>query len=434
LAWILRILEWFLLAFAWQRLSMAVIPRRGWAILSAMLLIAANERASMAGEWIVGGAEAKAFAYALVFLALWRLARNDWTRVWLLLGCATSMHPLVGGWAFAGAAFAWLTGPREALRNSTPVMIGVILALPGLWWGMALNAGTSPAVVHRAAEIMVLQRAPHHLLPAAFSTGHMLRQFGLWVVLGVLLVFGRPFPPSVIRLVRFGIAAMGIAAAGFLLAGLLHNRPDVQAMVLQYYWFRLSDAVVPAVLVLTAVFLLGRLRVSRPMLANALLVLGVILGTMHLADRTRRIQSATAPRADWMLQDPSSWREVCAWAAANTPDTACFLTPPGGATFQWYSNRKDVVNWKDVPQDAAGIVTWWERMRDIHGPDSPKGVLQARASLGELGGFRLRQLADEYDADYAIITRTPGLRTSGWPEVYSNASYSVVRLRTPAER
>src|SRR5262249_36146497 len=155
---------------------------------------------------------------------------------------------------------------------------------------------------------------------------------------------------SVMRLVRFGIAAMGIAVVGFLLAGLLHGRPDLEATVLQYYWFRLSDAMGPAALVLTALCWLGRGRVSPPMLGNALLVGCVLLGAMHLADRTRRIQSATAPRSDWMLYDPAAWREVCAWAAANTPGTACFLTPPGGATFQWYANRRDVVNWKDVPQ------------------------------------------------------------------------------------
>jgi hypothetical protein len=87
------------------------------------------------------------------------------------------------------------------------------------------------------------------------------------------------------------------------------------------------------------------------------------------------------------------------------------------------------VNWKDVPQDASGILAWWDRMRDIHGPESPRGVAHARRSLGEEGGVRLRQLGDEYDADYAIIAREPGLPPLDLPEVYSNTGYSVVRLR-----
>src|SRR5262249_51733734 len=142
MAWLLRVGEWSFLAFAWQRLSFAVIPRPGWSVLSAMLLVAANERLAMAGEWVVGGAAAKALAYARVFWGLGRLVGKVGGGGWPLVGAATSMHPLVGGWAFAGAAFAWLTGPREAIKNPTAVMVGVILALPGLWWALLLNAGT----------------------------------------------------------------------------------------------------------------------------------------------------------------------------------------------------------------------------------------------------------------------------------------------------
>jgi hypothetical protein len=429
LAWIVRGSTWFLLAFAWQRLSFAVVPRRWWAVVTAALLVAANERASMAGEWIVGGAEAKGIAYALVFLALSRLIRNDWNRVWPLLGVAVSMHPLVGGWAFAAMALVWLSGPREPVQRPVPFLAGVLLALPGLWWALLLNAGTPPGLVHRAAEIMVFERVPHHLLPSAFPSGGMLRHLGLWILLATGMVLGRPFPAGMLRLQRVALSAMALAGLGFLLAEVTRSRPALQATLLQYYWFRLSGALVPAVLVLTIVFLVARLRTSRPAVGWAFLGVLALLGTMHLADRTRRIQSATAPRSDWMVSDPAAWQDVCAWVAAHTPSTACFLTPPGGATFQWHSGRRDVVNWKDVPQDASGILAWWDRMRDIHGPESPRGVAHARRSLGEEGGVRLRQLGDEYDADYAIIAREPGLPPLNLPEVYSNAGYLVVRLR-----
>ena len=433
-AWIIRGCTWSLLAVAWQRLSYAVIPRRGWAVLSAGLLVAMNERANMGGEWIVGGAEAKGLAYALVFFALWRLVRNDWNRVWPLLGCAVSMHPLVGGWALAGVGLVWLSGPREPAQHPLPILAGSLLALPGLWWALALNAGTPPSVVHRAAEIMVFERAPHHLLPQAFSTEAVFRQVGLWVLLAVLLIFKRPFPAGVAHLQRFALVTMLIAAMGFLISALTRSRPDIEATLLQYYWFRLSDAVVPAVLVLTTLYVLARGRRSHPRLGLALLTGLILVATLHLSDRTRRIQSAKAPRSDWLLTNPVAWRDVCAWARAHTPEATCFLTPPGGSTFAWYSGRRDVVNWKDVPQDATGILTWRERMRDIHGPESPLGVAKARASLGELGAFRLRQLADEYDADYAIIARVPNLPPLNLPEVYSNAGYSVVRLRSESPR
>jgi len=427
MAWIVRGSTWGLLAVAWQRLSSHVLPRRGWALLSALLFVMLNERAAMAGEWIVGGAEAKGVAYALVVLALWRLVQNDWTWVWPILGAATSMHPLVGGWAFVAMGIVWLTGRRNDVRSPIPIAAGAVLALPGLWWALALNARTPSVVIHRAAAIMVFERTPHHLLPAAFSEGLVLRQVGLWVLLAVIMMLGRPFPGALRRLQHFGVSAIGIALVGFLISEVTQHRPVVQATLLQYYWFRLSDAMVPVVLVMTILVLVTRL--SRSSWRTAALVGLATLGVLHVADRTRRIESATAPRSDWTLSDPAGWRDVCAWAALHTPPTATFLTPPGGATFRWYSDRSDVVNWKDVPQDAAGILAWWERMRDIHGPDSPKGASHARRSLGELGAIRLRQLGDEYDADYAIIARLPGLPKLDLPEVYANSAYSVVRLR-----
>jgi uncharacterized protein DUF6798 len=427
LAWIVRGCSWVLLAVAWQRLSSYVVPRRGWAVLSALLLVALNERAAMAGEWIVGGAEAKGFAYALVVLALWRLVRNDWIWVWPILGAAVSLHPLVGGWASVAMGILWLTGPRDNVLSPFPIAAGVILALPGLWGALALNARTPPDIVHHAAEIMVFERAPHHLLPAAFPTGRVLRQVGLWLLLAVIMMRGRAFPKPLRRLQQFGLSAIGIALVGFLIAEVTQRRPLIQATLLQYYWFRLSDAVVPAVIVMTVLTLL--LRLSHPGWRAAALAGLAVLGLWHVSDRTRRIESATAPRSDWMLVDPAGWRDVCVWAARNTPPTATFLTPASGATFRWYADRGDVVNWKDVPQDAAGILAWWERMRDIHGAESPKGVSKARRSLGELGAIRLRQLGDEYDADYAIIARVPGMPVLDLPEVYSNAGYSVVRLR-----
>ena len=63
------------------------------------------------------------------------------------------------------------------------------------------------------------------------------------------------------------------------------SRPVLQATVLQYYWFRLSDAVLPVVLVLTVLFLIARFRISRPVFGGASFILLALLGTMHLADR-----------------------------------------------------------------------------------------------------------------------------------------------------
>src|SRR5262249_20225768 len=61
-AWIGRIATWLLLATAWRGLSYAIVPRPWLAVLSAQLFVMLTEQAHMAGEWIVGGVEAKGFA------------------------------------------------------------------------------------------------------------------------------------------------------------------------------------------------------------------------------------------------------------------------------------------------------------------------------------------------------------------------------------
>jgi uncharacterized protein DUF6798 len=431
MAWVIRGCTWSLLALAWRRLSAAVLPRPGWAVLSAVLFVGANNRCNMAGEWVVGGAEAKGLAYVLVFLALERLARNDWGKVWPFLGGATSLHVLVGGWALVAAGGAWLLGnvdrPRE--RFWTPFLLGGCLAAPGLWWALRLNAGADAGTIGRAAHIMVFERASHHLLPPAFHAGSVVRHLFLWGAWFALAIFG-PRTPEHRRIGRFVWGAMLIAALGEGIALLTRGHPNVEATLLQFYWFRLSDATVPVGVGLGALMLADHLYRTRPRLGRGLVIALATAGAVYLGGRAVEILSAPAPRADWTVRDPQSWREVCRWAANHTPPEARFLTPAGGASFLWYSGRRDVVNWKDVPQDAPGVVAWWNVMQDIHGAGTAGGHPGWRESLGELGADRLRELGRKYEASYAVLLRGPGPGGDGsLTEVYSNSTYTVVKLR-----
>ena len=64
---------------------------------------------------------------------------------------------------------------------------------------------------------------------------------------------------------------------------------------------------------------------------------------------------------------------------------ALFLTPRMSQTFRWYASRGEVVNWKDIPQDAKGIVEWWRRLGEIWGvgtrrrPDRIARIASARS-------------------------------------------------------
>ena len=85
-AWIVRALIWVVQAVGWQRLATSISGRSGFGLLSAALFLFLQQHFSMAGEWAVGAAESKGFAFGLVFYAMGEMIDGRWTRVWPLLG------------------------------------------------------------------------------------------------------------------------------------------------------------------------------------------------------------------------------------------------------------------------------------------------------------------------------------------------------------
>src|SRR3954451_17199189 len=143
-AWAGRLVSWLLLAWSWRRLSWAVLPRPLMSLLSAGLMLFFLRNFHLAGEWIVGGIEAKCFAYVLVFLALEAMARGRWSGALLFAGAAGAFHVLVGGCTVAAIGLAWLTagGDRPRLAALLPAAFGgFVLALPGIVPALVLNWG-----------------------------------------------------------------------------------------------------------------------------------------------------------------------------------------------------------------------------------------------------------------------------------------------------
>ena len=86
-------------------------------------------------------------------------------------------------------------------------------------------------------------------------------------------------------------------------------------------------------------------------------------------------------------------------------------------TFKWYSGHSEVVNWKEMPQDARSIVHWGDMLHAIHDTNSASDNLQWFASLGDMGPTRLRWLGRQFAADYVLTERNPALPL---PVVYQN--------------
>jgi L-rhamnose mutarotase len=268
LIWTGRLVGWFLLAWAWRRLSMAVIPRPWFSVLTGALFGCLMERCHMAGEWIIGGIESKVFAYVLVLFGLESLLRNRWNRALWLFGAAASFHVLVGGWSIVAAALAWslirrcqasvvlpanyaISQPNQepdrcpSLLAILPGVFGaILLALPGLIPALRLDWGVDPETLRQSHQIYVFERLSHHLVLSGMRSDFIRRMALLgviWLALGQLT----PAGATLRRLRAFVAGAVVIACVGAALHSLIFVDRAFAAGLLRYYWFRLLDVAMP---------------------------------------------------------------------------------------------------------------------------------------------------------------------------------------------
>lgn len=448
-AWIGRWLVWILLAIALQRLSMSLVPVRYRSVLIIGLYAWLLAIAHLGGEWVLGGVEAKGMAYAAVFVALERLVRGDWNAAWCLLGLAAAFHVLVGGWAVIAALGAWCwTGPtRPSLRSMLPSLVASgVLALAGLLPALALGRGVDAVTVAEANAIYVHRRLSHHLLfheilrqqPVfdfaylglprwTWPTTHLffLRHVTLWLLWGGLVYRLRPQGGS--RTFHGVVAmSMGIAVVGIGIDQATLFAPDLAARWLRYYWFRLADALVPLGTAVASVQLLERLASERKR-AAAVGTLAAVIAIQGFAldaflrqrwdDRPAAVRQAD-PRRATSEQAFRDWQLACQWIKQHTPHGTIVLTPRHQQTFKWYAERAEVVNWKDIPQDAAGIIEWWRRKQAILTPEV------SRHGLASLGTARLQELADEYHFEYLLTERLEPRQKLDFPRVFPPANVS----------
>ncbi len=443
-AWFGRVVGWSMLAWGLQRLCWNLFHRRYASLAVATLWIAGVEYGNLAGEWVVGGIEAKVPAYGMILLALAAMVERRWNRVWILLGGASAFHVLSGGWSVIAAMICWFVTERgrpDASRLISPALfIGGAIALLGLVPALALTMGASGEDSTAAARIYSYYRIKHHLLPADF--------FAIWYVRHAALIFAslaialvyRGRSERFSRLGWFTAGAVLIAMVGLVVGLLPPYIPDLAAKLLRYYWFRLTDAIVPLTLGVLVVRMLVDTRRSLRAIALATLVLAIVLvgGSSY-----QRSQLGVPPSvsndllgrdagadADVQQQVFRDWLAVCRWVRASSDPDAVFLTPRHQQTFKWYAGRAEVVNWKDVPQDAASLREWYRRFQEIF----PRRLGHVRVTIqySSLLGYR-----ETYGADFLIVdTRVTGanlplVRIYPTP-TESNLTYAVYELPTAA--
>lgn len=459
-AWIGRLLVWGLTAIAWQRLSYFVIPRACVAPISAGFSLLLMNRMHMAGEWMIGGIEAKGFAFAFVLFALAEIVQNKWKWAWVLLGIASAFHVLVGGWSVIAAAVAWLlTGKsRMPIKQMLPFLVlGFVCSLPGLIPAASLTWGSDAETVSIANQIYTYGRLKHHLVFSAFEVPFVIRHGCLAITWLVLAVLARK-SASNWRFNAFVLGTALIAICGIAIDQIIliqmENR-ELAAKLLRFYLFRMSDIMIPigaAFSLLTCMFLLQRIGrfgwVGKLIAPAACVLLAVAIGGELWIDwQTRSFDprppadqksvKITPVNRETVLRGHQDWLKVCAWIEQNTPSDAAFITPRDQQTFKWYAGRAEVVNGKDIPQDAQRIKEWQKRFQEIYPVSSPYGVLALKDQI-------LIGLGKKYGADYLIIDRQEALNRflagypptlqKEFPEKFDDCQFIVYRLAPEPNR
>jgi hypothetical protein len=439
-AWCGRVAAWLLVAWGWRRLSWAVAPRLGLAALSAAAALALNRYGHMAGEWYVGGIEAKSIAYGFVFAGLADVLLARWNRGLILLGTATAFHVLVGGWALVAVGMVWLleAGRRPPLRS---LALGLAIAAPlsaaGVIPGLLLNRGTAPEIVAEAERIYVRLRIAHHLDPEYLVPRlgwHLAAVYGAWLLLYIAI----PADDRRRRLRHFAAGAFFILVGGLVIGSCLPAEMTLRASLLKFYWFRLADVAGPIALALETAALAAAaptytassshissttapgssVRLRLVSAVAALVLVGA--GGWHLGETTY-VRAHTAMARGENLFDASnlgSWRDACNWIRTNTRPDALVLAPRSFHTFKWYADRAEFANWKDVPQDARSLVEWKRRLDRLYPEGSSHWVNFLPADL-------LREVCREYRVDYVVAYVEPPLEL---PMIYRNNEFAVYEV------
>ena len=224
---------------------MSATGKKWLCVVTAGLFLLLVDKCHLAGEWVIGGVEAKSFAFPFVFWALAAMLNGRWRISWILVGVASAFHVLVGGWTCLAmlCVYFWSRSSLAAsapLRSQfVPLLIGAGISLLGILPPILAGLSNNLGDAHQANVILVTQRLSHHQLFNDFSTVRVAGFAGLVLIWFVITKLA-PQTVQLKAINRFAFVSIVIGFVGIVLSSQVELNSDSKAVdLLIYYWFRL---------------------------------------------------------------------------------------------------------------------------------------------------------------------------------------------------
>lgn len=402
---------------------------------------------AIAGEWFVGGLEAKAVAYGLITIAIPLMLYRRYVLMTLLLGLATSFHVLVGGWAALTTLGWFCLRPQERLLKLGQhiwLLLAIYLASSSFAIAPVVQQLLTPSPSGNISPsfVYVFLRLPHHLNPFAW---HPL----LWIEFFVYLLLWILCMVSLYKDVqknncnleyyaRLELSEFTLIALIPFFAGIVIAFFDRQGEWLQYYPFRFGDVMLP----LTTCLLIACNLQSKFSLQNhkfrfwLAALLGCILFTQTgiFAQRASAFQDFPTQQQDVNPQ----WKLMSNWIRTHTPKDAKIISHPWKlANFTWMTERATIVKLKMFPQTPESIVEYYQRLNDLSAGaladiyfgdeklDQRKTVKAISAAFSNLTTAQVTQLMYKYQSNYFLTDESHHLDL---PIVHTQAPYVLYGL------
>lgn len=324
-----------------------------------------------AGEWIVGGLEAKVFAYALSIFSLSSFLKDNYKRGFLFAGLSLSVHLLVGVYnllCLIPLLFSNLkkkkNEPLNLLQGICYFIITGIIGIAEIINSLFLN--TSQIIQNKGWDIYVNIRVPHHVIPD-FS-------IETWSILITFTIFNLLFLKSKHYTKKF-IALYSLSSIVIIIIGFIVYY-SFESHYMRYYFFRFSDVMLPFLTLLLVSTLDHKIKYICLLVISLIISPSIIKNDSiseflsnksysinYIKDKTNQISSKGGNGIDSRIKE---------WILQNTNKSDQFIIPPDNLYFCMNTERKIFISWwmlpnqydyKSVANLPSNMIEWYNRLK-----------------------------------------------------------------------